>query len=330
MVSSHQNIGSAIAIAWPETYCKQPGYWYDGLINFLGISKHHYYKVGHAALVLVNAKTGKSHYFDFGRYHSPFQHGRVRSEITDQNLKINTKVHLSEDGTAITNFEELLNELQLNNECHGDGAIHASYCSIDFDKSYQKALQLQQIGPIPYGPFRYKGSNCSRFVNDSILAGNPHWKVKFKLNFFVPLTPTPLNNVNALLNKTVLPKLLKTKSFCPTPITNKGKLKITLEQPPRPAHLPKNAQWLSGEGAGSWFSINPEFENYCISRYDPMGELECEGIFNVKNKNDFKLSPTYKIDYLSHCQQVVINQNAEQIIFERIADISLLDVQVCC
>ena len=50
--------GFAIAIAWPETYCKQAGYFPDNILNFMGIAKHHYYKVGHAALVLVNAENG--------------------------------------------------------------------------------------------------------------------------------------------------------------------------------------------------------------------------------------------------------------------------------
>ena len=128
MISGRKHTGFAIAIAWPETWCKQSGAWWDGLLNQLGISKNHYFKVGHAALVLVDSKTGNCFYFDFGRYHTPFKHGRVRSEKTDDGLKVITKAKISSDGKKIENFEEILTELQTNAECHGDGAIHASFC----------------------------------------------------------------------------------------------------------------------------------------------------------------------------------------------------------
>lgn len=318
MSKDKKHTGFAIAIAWPETYCKQPGAWYDPIMLLLDINKNNYYKVGHAALVLINSETKKCHYFDFGRYHAPFQHGRVRSEITDHGLKINTIAEISEDGKNIENFNEILTELQLNHECHGEGALHASYCNINFEKAYQKALQLQQRSPIPYGPFRYKGSNCSRFVNTSIVAGKPDWIYSFKLKYFVFLTPTPLNNVNSLPNKVIIPKLLKTKAFCPIPIADKRKLKLTLEQPPKNDNIPDNAQWLSGEGYGSWFSINQHLENFRISRFSPEGELECDGLFKVSDNNSFNINLPFQIDHLSHCQSVVVKQSENIIVFKRL------------
>ena len=36
---------------------------------------------------------------------------------------------------------------------------------------------------------------------------------------------------------------------------NTDLLKQTLPEPERPEFLPKKAQWLAGEGAGSWFYI---------------------------------------------------------------------------
>ncbi len=316
--------GFAIAIAWPETYCKQPGFWYDSFTNLLGISENHYYKVGHAALVLVNTESKKCYYFDFGRYHAPFQHGRVRSKITDHGLKIKTIAQISEDGNKIENFVEILTELQLNKECHGEGELQASYTEINFDASFRKAMQMQNKSPIRYGPFRYNGSNCSRFVNTSILAGKPHWKFAFMLKYFVLLTPTPLNNVNSLPNKVVIPKLLKTKAFCPAPIKDKRKLKLTLEQPLKNEKIPENAKWLSGEGSGSWFSINQHSENYHISRYSPEGELECSGLFKIACNIYFNINLPFQIDHLSHCQKVVIKQINNKIAFGRIADESCL------
>jgi hypothetical protein len=213
---------------------------------------------------------------------------------------------------------KILTELQLNHECHGEGALHASYCKIDFNKSYQKAMQLQGKSPLPYGPFRYNGSNCSRFVNTSIVAGEPDWKYSIKLKYFVVLTPTPLNNVNSLPNQVEIPKLLKTKAFCPIPISDKRKLKHTLEQPTKNDKIPENAQWLSGEGSGSWFSINQDLENYQISRFSPEGELECSGVFKFSGFSTFNINLPFQIDHLSHCQSVVVNQSGKSIIFKRL------------
>jgi hypothetical protein len=319
MNQAFQHTGFAIAIAWPETYCKQPGYWYDGLLRTLGVSTNHYYKAGHAALVLINPDN-KCYYFDFGRYHAPFQHGRVRSEITDHGLKVNTLARVSNNQEQIENFEEILTELQLNHECHGEGTIYASYCKIDFEKAFHKALQLQQSSPLPYGPFQYKGSNCSRFVNTSILAGNPPWSMAFKLKHFVVLTPTPLNNVNALANKVVIPKLIATEPFNPAPIPDKHILKYTLQAPTRPHKLPANAHWFSGEGAGSWFSINQNSDYYQISRFGPQGEPECTGNFKISKQNSFDLNAPFHLSYLSHCQKVVVEQGGEIVVLERMVE----------
>lgn len=304
--------GFAIAIAWPETWCKQPGAWYDGFINRIGVSKHHYYKVGHAALVLVDEKTGRCHYFDFGRYHTPFQHGRVRSERTDDGLKMKVRAKISDDKKHILNFEEILTELQNKAECHGEGAIHASYGRINFVKALAKAEEMQRQSPIKYGPFRYGGSNCSRFVNTVIRAGKPDMKALFKLNFWVPLTPTPMNNVNAFNHKTMLPKMLPFAGFNPQPVANKSFLKETLPEPDRPAILPENARWLAGEGAGSWFSISPVGDGkFEITRFSPEGKVECNGIFAVSGNQAFNPEKPYQIGYLSHCRKVVVIQNLQ-------------------
>ncbi|GAF03309.1 DUF6695 family protein [Saccharicrinis fermentans] len=90
---------------------------------------------------------------DFGRYHSPSQYGRVRGSITDPDLKVLTVPEISIDGNEILNFTEILKELQQNPSCHGDGKLHASYAPIYFEKAYEKALEMQAMSPMPYGPF---------------------------------------------------------------------------------------------------------------------------------------------------------------------------------
>ena len=318
MNSRNGHTGFAIAIAWPETWCKQSGAWWDNFLNWLGISKNHYFKVGHAALVLIDDKTNKCHYFDFGRYHTPFNHGRVRSENTDDGLKIKTRARISEDGQKIENFEEILTELQMNPECHGEGGIHASYGKINYSKAFAKATRIQKISPIRYGPFRYKGSNCSRFVNTVLRAGNPALYSAFKLNFFVPLTPTTLNNVNAFGNKVVLAKLLPFPAFIPAPVKDKTILKRTLSAPARVTTIPSTAQWLSGEGAGSWFNIIKKNRSFYISRFGPSGGLECESEFAISSSQNFDINKPYHFGYLSHCRKVIINQNDKNIEFERL------------
>lgn len=195
--------GFAIALAWPETLCKQAGAWYDLPMRWMGFNRGHYYRVGHAAVVLVNAANGDCHYFDFGRYHAPFGHGRVRDAFTDHDLEIKSKAVISNSG-AIKNFNALLQELSANPSCHGNGALHASYTRIEFEPAMTLAKQLQEQSPVPYGPFLRNGTNCSRFVNSVLLAGRPFLFYRLLLRFLKTISPTPAGNVKSLQNYTML------------------------------------------------------------------------------------------------------------------------------
>ena len=189
--------GIAIAIAWPETLCKQAGAWYDGLMSTFGFSKNNYYKVGHAAVLLIDIKTGNCFYFDFGRYHAPFGHGRVRDLETDHDLEIIAKAKFDENKN-ILNFEQILNELAQNEACHGLGTLHASYTNINFNKAYQNAKLMQEKSPWKYGPFIWSGTNCSRFVRTIILHGEPPFVEKLKLSIPYTISPLPIGNVKSL------------------------------------------------------------------------------------------------------------------------------------
>ncbi|WP_303918701.1 DUF6695 family protein [Draconibacterium sediminis] len=318
MSRKQKHTGFAIAIAWPETYCKQPGSWYDPITLTLGINKNNFYRVGHAALVLIDNKRLKARYFDFGRYHSPYKYGRVRSAETDHDLEINTVPVISDDNKYIENFRKILTELQQNPACHGEGELHASYCPVNFEAAFATAKKMVEKSPIPYGPFRFKGSNCSRFVNTAIRAGKPDFRHWFGLYFKVPLTPTPISNVNALENGLVLPKLLKGEPFCPLQKLDKKLLTATLPPPLRHPSIPENAQWLSGEGAGSWFSILPtDGGKFEITRFSPEGEVECNGIFAISGNQAFNPDYSYRIDYLSHCRQVTVWQKNQKLALVR-------------
>lgn len=88
----------------------------------------------------------------------------------------------------------------------------------------------------------------------------------------------------------------------------KESLTNTLPAPTWPDHIPIDAQWLSGEGAGSWFSIEKYSDNYIITRYSPEGKMECKGIFEKVGNGKFLLNHKYEFTYISHCSMVTIYQ----------------------
>ncbi|MBK9254269.1 MAG: hypothetical protein IPM42_02150 [Saprospiraceae bacterium] len=192
--------GVAIALAWPETKCRQAGAWYDTLMKWAGVNKKGYYKVGHAAVVLISAQDGICHYFDFGRYHAPAGWGRVRDKETDHDLKIKLTAELSHN-LKLLNYKEIYSEIQSNDSCHGTGVLHSAYCPVHFDRAFQTAVNIQDSSPHKYGPFVLSGTNCSRFVRTVILAGNPTPKMALPLSIPPTITPSPMTNIYALSNR---------------------------------------------------------------------------------------------------------------------------------
>lgn len=189
--------GVAIALAWPETKCKCPNSWYDGIAELLGISKEHYYKVGHAAVVLINRQTGKCYYYDFGRYHSPYGFGRLRSAETDHELNLQTEGVFDSYGKLL-NTEDILNEIRSTDVWHGVGEVVSAKILIDFEAAISKAKSMQNKGFIRYGPFVFTGTNCSRFVRTVLLSGSRSFFTSLILRFPLTITPSPITNVKAL------------------------------------------------------------------------------------------------------------------------------------
>ncbi len=321
MKLKNKSTGFAIALAWPQTWCKQPNAWYDNLLLGLGIYKNHYCRAGHAALVLVEKTSGNCQYFDFGRYHAPFEHGRVRSAITDHDLELPIKAQITANDKSITNLREILEFLHQNQACHGNGDLYGSYTEVDFQMAYHKVLQMQQQSPLPYGPFVYNGTNCSRFVDTVIRAGHPPMKCALKMKYQVPFTPTPISNVNALTHKTKISAPQPWSLFHPYRKPKKEELSGTLPQPVRNTAIPPAAQWLSGEGAGSWFHIVKKQDGlYQITRFSPEGVVECSSVFRHDSRFSFDLTLPFEVVHLSHCAKVRIKQNKQIIVLVRILD----------
>lgn len=96
-------------------------------------------------------------------------------------------------------------------------------------------------------------------------------------------------------------------------------MSIILDQPDRPKNVPEKAQWLAGQGAGSWFFLSkpedPKSLFFRIIRYSPSGNVECNKIFKL-NDNNFNHSKEYKFTYLSHCASCTILQNNNKFTFK--------------
>ncbi|MGL1885603.1 MAG: hypothetical protein OCD76_03720 [Reichenbachiella sp.] len=185
-----KNVSIAIPLAWPQTKCKQAGAWYDGLLQFLRFNRQGYYQVGHAAVVLLNPEHNTFEYYDFGRYHSPHGHGRVRSAHTDHDLIIKTKPVFN-DGRVV-NIDQLLLELYRNPSAHGDGPIYGKPVKINYLKAKQLVDTLGEQAYLPYGPFVWQGTNCSRFVNSTMIEGAQSWLTRLVLRLPWTVSPAPL------------------------------------------------------------------------------------------------------------------------------------------
>lgn len=189
-----------IALAWPDTKVVKEGKWYDYPMQFLGFIKDGYYTAGHAAFLLINHDDGNVEYFDFGRYHTPYQYGRVRDRITDPDLEVNIKA-IIEDG-EILNIKEILLYIKNNEACHGVGKLTAvlTECT-NFNKTYNRAKQIQDYDAIPYGPFKINGSTCSRFVAKITYTSTSNWLTKLLIMLPYTVSATPRSNRKTLNEK---------------------------------------------------------------------------------------------------------------------------------
>lgn len=92
-------------------------------------------------------------------------------------------------------------------------------------------------------------------------------------------------------------------------------MSTVLPLPALPTGLPPHAQWLAGEGAGSWIVVvrAPDTENlYLMDRYDPQGRRECRGLFILdKNSTGFHIDTPFTISYPSHCARLTVLQKGQ-------------------
>ena len=89
----------------------------------------------------------------------------------------------------------------------------------------------------------------------------------------------------------------------------------TLNQPNRQPSIPEKAQWLAGEGAGSWFFIEHNGSEFQITRYSPEGDIECQSLFSTET--EFDINQDFEFIHLCHCKQVNLIQNKTKHTFHK-------------
>ncbi len=309
-----------IALAYPDTFVRVSEEFVCKIFPLFGVGTREYLKAGHAALVLVKKDSGEAFYFDFGRYVTPLGKGRVRSFETDQELKIPITGRF-DTFENLSNVEDFLLYLEAHPEkTHGKGKLIASVSDgIHFETAIQFIKKIQGLGSITYGGFVKEGSNCSRFVTDSILTSTTVPKVKSGLKRIKRFTPSPLGNVAfGSIDKKIFH--VENGNIYPyNKLTFFDNLtnffdKSHPEWPPKEKALSPpgaGAQYLDGIGAGAWFLLTLEDTSqplFRIRRYDDDHRQDFDGVFAV---NDRRFSPEKEFQFIydSHCLFCHVKQN---------------------
>ena len=318
--------GKIIILAYPDTFVKMSSEWQCKVMPLLGLGTWEQIKAGHAAMILIENKTGKACYYDFGRYVTPEGKGRVRSAETDHELILPIKAKLIGNG-PLENLNEFLIWLDANPlKTHGEGRLLASVCEeINFKEAQNYVLALQERGSIPYGAFVKNGSNCARFVTETILASIKNKEIIKKLNHNKRFTPSAIGNVEKAASSNVYEVFNgEINNFLGSAfkenLTNYfHRQKDSFLYKTATSKLPKNAHKLSGIGSSSWFTIEylSDSENlYLIKRYSETHFVDYVGWF--KTENEFDIQKDYKFTYDSHCEFCHIIQNGNKIRFDKV------------
>lgn len=316
--------GKIVSLAFPDTFVRfSDEKTSTALLQLFGLGKNGIIKGGHAALVLIEDKTGIAEYYDFGRYITPPGKGRVRSAVTDVELEIPFNATFTSDG-RLKNIDEFLLWLESHPEkTHGNGRLVASVCDeISYDRAKAYLLEMQSRGSIPYSTFRKEGSNCSRIVTDTILASTDNSKIRKPLLRNKTFTPSPLGNVEKASLKNIIyqvegGRLIEyPNSVFKENLTNyfDKKMPKTIGKKKRaiPKHL-ENAHFLSGIGSGAYFMLSDSAEQalYEIRRYTEYGEEDFAGFFRAIG--NFDSAEQYSFVYDSHCKYCHVEQFGKRI-----------------
>ena len=318
--------GKIISLAFPDTFVRFSDESFLTFLSYFGIGKSKYVKAGHAAFVLIENATGKAEYYDFGRYITPLGYGRVRSAETDAELEIPFSAKISASG-AIENLEQFLLWLEANPEkTHGDGRLVASVCDyIDYEKARKYVLSIQDQGSVPYRAFGKVGSNCSRIVTDTILAGTDHPRIRKFLLRNKKFTPSTIGNVEkSAVNNPVFEVsngkvgLYQGSAFKEN-MTNYFDKNIPQVHPSTHVEVSKTlgkAHLLQGIGSSAYFDFGTVQDGfYEIIRYTACGKEDFRGYFEDRT-GQFDSAKSYQFIYDSNCKYCHVLQEDRKIRFD--------------
>lgn len=323
----------AITIAWPEIPTRGDERWMN-FLKKIGLVKNLHFKVGHAAIVLVNHRNGDLAYYDFGRYVTPLGYGRARSAQSDPRLTLTSKARL-EGASEIVNIRMVLDEMHVKREAtHGAGIMYFSVAnSLSFNRASAYADKLVSEGPVKYGALAADCNSCSRFVAQVLLAGlPPRHKTRRMLLLPESFKPSPMSNVvNARVDRMVytfdgqtlsLQRLSRLRSFLyqakligESLSSSKAgdfpsdQIRGHLTPPLRVPPIPKTAQWLGGIGEGAWYAIEPTAEDgrqFKVTRYDAKGVVLYSARYTADR--DWQPSANYKMTFNTEYRFVTVEQ----------------------
>lgn len=311
--------GKIIVLAFPDTFVKMSDELMCKILPLVGLGTRTHIKAGHAALVLIENNTGKAQYFDFGRYITPKGKGRVRGANTDVELEMPLKAQVHQD--KLENLPEILRWLDAHPEkTHGSGRLVASVCdSINYEKALSYILKLQGEGSVPYKAFGKVGSNCARFVTETILASTEERAIIKYLNRNKKFTPSTIGNVEKSASQEGVYQVYKgqitpyNSTALRENLTNYFDKRVppSINASENKLEIPKNAQFLDGTGSGAWFQLVSALGNEAIvRRYTETGELDFEGTTLLPES--FSMNLEYKFVYDSNCLFCTVEQDGVQ------------------
>ncbi|PVH26960.1 DUF6695 family protein [Sphingobacterium corticibacter] len=330
-----------IPISWPDQTARGDEKWMAFFAR-IGIVKNLNFRVGHAAILLIERESGQIKYYDFGRYLVPRGYGRARSARFDPRLVIETKAAFDRGGD-ICNLQEILDELHAKEEAtHGGGRTLFSICrGVSYQQAEAYADELVAQGPILYGALAKKNNSCSRFVAQVLTAAMPTYDTRRrKILYPESLKASPTSNVvNAAViddifcyferKITAMPmhriaSLRFQVGLLKDNFSRSGAEKLGCDQVPgmmqyveRPLSVPINAQWIGGIGEGAWFTLAlVENSTYQVKRYDADGILLYEQI--MASDDDFSPSEDFEFTHHFSFEKHYITQRGKQFVLQAI------------
>ena len=326
------NTGIILTLAYPDTIVMVSEEWFSPYLRFLGVGKKNYLRAGHAALVLIDKKTGILEYHDFGRYITPEPNGRVRGRDTDNELNFPIKGDIKND--TIKNLDEILEFLGTHPKLtHGDGKLVASVChAVNYKKARAHITKMQEKHFIKYAAFIKDACNCARFVTDTLIASVTDLDIKKKLENSKWFTPSTVGNVLLANTKNHTFEVSETGVISEFKGSQKSENvrcfldKLKGHKPSfigtlKPRHiegLHEKTQWLSGIAAGAWFELQTKdnTSEYIFRRISPYGNVDVHDTFIVEN-DSFNYDLEFEFVHYSNCKFFHVKQNGSVFRFER-------------